>query len=403
MKNKLNFGLKKKCYTIILIIFLIIFFHNHNAIINIFTKIKRTFNINLNPLELNKEGFNNKKFTTKKKKILYVSRHDGTIANFDYIAKHLGFNITLLRPNYEYGGYPECYNIDKCSSFVKEKCSEFDYIIICDTIPDSVVFLINKCNKKIILEITNRFDFGIRDKNFYKIFSQAIKNKNIIVVENNPFEVYYACEKNVFIKNYYLIRPIGNPPNITVMKEHKQYHDIVAIIDKYQTSKLLMQKLDEVKIPYKILPFRHGGPLVLSTYKAIILLPYQVSVMKIMENLRYGVPMIIPSEKLLRELIKGKYFFPAKQLFKITNGVKDYIEFYNDLYKDYFIYFDSFNDLHNIIKCVDFKTFREKEKKFVRHYEQKALKMWAEVLDIYIIKESKILDKEPLCNNKVFY
>ena len=253
------------------------------------------------------------------------------------------------------------------------------------------------------MEITNRFDFGIRDKNFYKIFSQAIKNKNIIVVENNPFEVYYACEKNVFIKNYYLIRPIGNPPNITVMKEHKQYHDIVAIIDKYQTSKLLMQKLDEVKIPYKILPFRHGGPLVLSTYKAIILLPYQVSVMKIMENLRYGVPMIIPSEKLLRELIKGKYFFPAKQLFKITNGVKDYIEFYNDLYKDYFIYFDSFNDLHNIIKCVDFKTFREKEKKFVRHYEQKALKMWAEVLDIYIIKESKILDKEPLCNNKVFY
>ena len=133
------------------------------------------------------------------------------------------------------------------------------------------------------------------------------------------------------------------------------------------------------------------------------MLPYQVSVMKIMENLRYGVPMIIPSEKLLRELIKGKYYFPAKQLFKITNGVKDYIEFYNDLYRDYFIYFDSFNDLHNIIKYTDFKTFREKEKKFVRHYEQKALKMWEEVLDISILKESKIIDKEPLCNNKVFY
>ena len=403
MKNKLNFGLKQKCSVIIVIIFLIILFHNHNIIIKIFTKLKQAFNLNLNPVEPNKLGFNNKNLMPKKKKILYVSRHDGTISNFDYIGTHLGFSITLLRPDYEYGYYPKCYYNDKCSSFVKEKCSEFDFIIICDTIPDSIVFLINKCNKKIILEITNRFDYGIRDKNFYKILAQAIKNKNIIVVENNPFEVFYACEKNVFIKNYYLIRPIGNPPNSTVKKEHNQYHDIVAVIDKYQTSKLLMQKLNEIKLPYKILPFRHGGPLVLSTYKAIIMLPYQVSVMKIMENLRYGVPMIIPSEKLLRELIKGKYFFPAKHLFKITNGPKDYIEFYNDLYRDYFIYFDSFNDLHNIIKCTDFKTFREKEKKFVRHYEKKALKMWEEVLDISIRKESKIIDKEPLCNNKVFY
>ena len=341
----------------------------------------------------------------KRNKILYISRHDGTIANFDYIAKHLGFNITLLRPDYKYGGYPECYCKDKCSSFVKEKCYEFDYIIICDTIPDSFVFLINKCNKKIILEITNRFDFGIKDKNYYKIFAKALRNKNIIVVENNPFEVYNACEKNVFIKNYYLIRPIGNPPNIVVKKEHDHYHDIVAVIDNIyqQTSKLLMKKLNEIKLPYKILPHKYGGPLVLSTYKAIIMLPYQVSVMKMMENLRYGVPMIIPSEKLLRELIKGNYSFAAPKLFKIKNGVKHYIEFYNDLFRDYFIYFDSFNDLHNIITNVDFKTLREKEKKFMKYYEQKAIKMWAEVLDISTLKESKISDKEPLCNNKEFY
>jgi hypothetical protein len=382
---------------------LIILFHKHSVIIDIFTIIKKAFNLNLNPVEPNKLDFNHKKLMVKKNKILYVSRHDGTIANFDFIAKHLGFNTTILRPDFKYGGYPECYYNDKCISFVKEKCSEFDYIVICDTIPDGFVFLINECNKKIILEITNRFDYGIKYKNYYKIFAQAIKNKNIIIVENNPFEVYHACEKNVFIKNYYLIRPIGNPPNSTVRKEHKQYHDIVAIIDKYPTSKLLMQKLNEVKLPYKILPHKHGGPLVLSTYKAIIMLPYQVSVMKIMENLRYGVPMIIPSEKLLRELIKGKYFFPAKHLFKITDGVKNYIEFYNDLYRDYFIYFDSFNDLHNIIKYTDFKTFRENEKKFAIHYEQKALKMWEEILDISIVKESKIIDKEPLCYNKVFF
>ena len=170
MKYKLFYSKKKKYRILIFMLFLILLFHNHNAIINTFTKFKNTSSQNLNSSEQNNLDFINKKLTTNKNKILYVSRHDGTIGNFEYISKNLGFNITILRPDYRYGGYPECYYKDKCCSFVKEKCSEFDYIIICDTIPDSVVFLINKCNKKIILEITNRFDFGIRDKNFYKIF-----------------------------------------------------------------------------------------------------------------------------------------------------------------------------------------------------------------------------------------
>ena len=402
MKNKLFYKRKKKCRIIILILFLFLLFHNHNVIINTLTKFKNASSQNLNSSEQNNLGFINKKLSTNKNKILYVSRHDGTIANFKYIAKNLGFNITILRPDYRYGGYPECYYKDKCNSFVKEKCSEFDYIIICDTIPDSYVFLINKCNKKIILEITNRFDFCKGDKDYYKLIARAVKKENIIVVENNPFEVYHACEEKVFIKNYYLIRPIGNPPNSTVTKEHNQNHDSVAIIDNIQTSKLLVQKLNEVKLNYKLLPRMYGGPLALSTYKAVIMIPYQVSVMKMMENLRYGVPMIIPSEKLMRELI-DKFPFAATHLFKITNGVRNYIEFYNDLFRDYFIYFDCFNDLHNIIKYTDFKTLREKEKKFMRDYEKKALKMWAEVLDISILRDSKISDKKPLCNNKVFY
>ena len=391
------FNINKKYYIIILIIFFFLIFDNQNndnsSSYSHFIK-----NANLNPVE-------NNKLVLKHNKILYVSRHEGTFANFCYIAKYLGFNATSLIPKYSYGGRPNCYYKDKCRSFVKVKCSEFDYIIISDVIPDSYIFLINKCNKKIILEITNRFDWEIQTKaNYYNIFSRAIKKKNIIVIENNPFEVYYACMKNIFIPNYYLIRPIGYPPNNILKREHKEYHDIVAIIlNHIQDKNILRVVLKKLNIPFKCLPKRYGGPLILSTYKAIIFLPYQVSIMKMMENFRYGVPMVIPSEKLLGKLIKSNYTFSSTEVFKIPNGSRKYVEFYNDEFRDLFIYFDNFSEIPDIIKKTDFKALREKEKEFMRNYEKKAIKMWEEVLDIQTKKESLISDNKLLCNNKIFY
>lgn len=391
--------MNKKYYIIILIIFFNMMYDNQNNNNNSRSYSQFQNFVNLNPVEKNKLVLNHKK-------ILYVSRHEGTFANFYYIAKFLGFNATSLIPQYSYGGTPNCYYKDKCRSFVKVKCSEFDYIIISDIIPDSYIFLINKCNKKIILEITNRFDWEIQTiKNYYNIFSRAIKKKkNIIVIENNPFEVYHACMKNIFIPNYYLIRPIGYPPNNILKREHKEYHDIIAIIlNNIQDKNKLRVELNKLNIPFKCLPHRYGGPLILSTYKAIIFLPYQVSIMKMMENFRYGVPMIIPSEKLLRKLIKSNYTFISSEVFKIPNGVRKYVEFYNDEFRDLFIYFDNFKELPDIIQKTDFKALRKKEKEFMRNYEKKAIKMWEEVLDIQTKKESIISDKKPLCNNKIFY
>jgi hypothetical protein len=210
--------------------------------------------------------------------------------------------------------------------------------------------------------------------------------------------------KNIFIPNYYLIRPIGYPPNNILKKEHKEYHDTVAIILTYiQDKNKLLVELKKLNISFKCLPRRYGGPLILSTYKAIIFLPYQVSIMKMMENFRYGVPMIIPSEKLLRKLIKSNYYFCSREVFKIPNGVREYVEFYNDEFRDLFIYFDNFTEIPDIIQKTDFKTLREKEKEFMRNYEKKAIKMWEEVLDIQTKKESIISDKKPMCNNKIFF
>ena len=240
------------------------------------------------------------------KKILYISRHGGTISNFCYVATNLGFNITVLKPIYFYKRKPNCYYTrNKCKYFVKSKCSEFDYIIISDIIPDSYIFLINKCDTKIILEITNRFDYGVPkfEKNlYYKTISKAKKRKNIIFIENNPFEIYYLCDKNIFIQNYYLIRPIGVSP-ISKINKKEIFLNKVAVINNGKQGKILGPILKKLNISFNILEGKYGGPLTLTNYKAIIHIPYQVSVMKMMENFRYGIPMIIPTERLLREIL----------------------------------------------------------------------------------------------------
>jgi len=134
------------------ILITLIFFFISLYVINVQSKI---IDYRLHPIE-------RKGLYSNGKKILYISRHEGTISNFCYIAINLGFNITVFEPFYRFERKPNCYYTrDKCKSFVRAKCLEFDYIIISDIIPDSYIFLINKCDTKIILEITNKFDYGV--------------------------------------------------------------------------------------------------------------------------------------------------------------------------------------------------------------------------------------------------
>ena len=70
------------------------------------------------------------------------------------------------------------------------------------------------------------------------MISKAKKRKNIIFIENNPFEIYYLCDKNIFIKNYYLIRPIGVSP-ISKTNKKEIFLNKVAVINNWNQGKIL--------------------------------------------------------------------------------------------------------------------------------------------------------------------
>jgi len=74
--------------------------------------------------------------------------------------------MVINNKKYGFEKRPYCFEKDKCQSFVELICSQYDYIVISDIIPDSYIYFTNPCSAKVVLEITNRYDLSINM--FYK-------------------------------------------------------------------------------------------------------------------------------------------------------------------------------------------------------------------------------------------
>eukprot|EP00833_Pecoramyces_ruminatium_P001346 jgi/Orpsp1_1/1175378/evm.model.c7180000053628.1 len=138
----------KVVITTLLFLILILSLLNHSN----FCEINKNKVVNKISFANDRKIANRIKFNNE---VLYVSRHDGTISNFSNIAERLSLNVTVFEPSYDFEERPHCYEKDKCKSFVELMCSNFDYIVISDIIPDSYIYFTNECKAKVILEITN--------------------------------------------------------------------------------------------------------------------------------------------------------------------------------------------------------------------------------------------------------
>jgi hypothetical protein len=65
-----------------------------------------------------------------------------------------------------------------------------------------------------VLEVTNRFDWGVQDKDvYYNTLRQLSHHPRFHVVANNPFEEYYmGVMNNVNFPVVRLLRPVGISP-----------------------------------------------------------------------------------------------------------------------------------------------------------------------------------------------
>lgn len=308
------------------------------------------------------------------KRIAYVSRHVGTTADFKYMAENLQLeNVDYINPKDWYGFQDSKENYKKLikNGHRDRICSDYDAVFISDSLTDGWGFIMDediKC-KNVVFVVTNRFDYGARadEKAMFKEdMTRAINREDefkVKIIQNNNFEVDYMKNRGVkFPSNDVpLIRPFGYT-SIPQNQDNFKQEDCL-IIARVDQDKILMHDLVREKTGFdcKVLEGKYGGPRTLSKYNSIVVhLPYQVSIMKMWENLAYGTLMAIPSPKFFTQICSENSCKQTEDVFETKNvfGAEkwvDHVDWYLQDWKECFVQFDSWDQLKEIIGKRDYQ------------------------------------------------
>ena len=311
-------------------------------------------------------------------KVLHISFHKGCQNEIEYISKKFNFDLNFM--HYSDGisdknNNPYIISHEKAMkvwNMNKDYFNKFDLIITSDTAPISRVFLENNWNKRLIIWICNRFDYphipdqGMPDKRYYELIQNVKNMPNITIMGYTPFENYYVNEiKKLDIGNL-CIKPIGKIGDIyqnytSTIIENKQN---TFIIGPYHNDNLMMDlksKLESLDI--KIYNGRYNGPKDLAEFKGIIHIPYAWSNLVLFEAIQLEIPMFIPSREFLKYFIHTEIDGLKKDGFFWSPPLREEVlhlsEWYCDEFKEAFIYFDSWEDLKQKVKNLDYNNHKK--------------------------------------------
>tara|TARA_Y100000590_G_scaffold317912_1_gene359681 strand:+ start:241 stop:1131 length:891 start_codon:yes stop_codon:yes gene_type:complete len=269
-----------------------------------------------------------------------------------------------------------------------EYFNTFDIIITSDTAPISRVFLQNNWNKKLIIWINNRFDYcdeatndcNFPDEEYYTLFREAVNKDNVEIIGYTPFENFYCKNiRNIDIGDK-VIKPIGcnsymyENMNRTKVKDksHKFF------IGSYHNDNIMINLYEQLgKYNINCYKGRFNGPKDLAEYKGVIHIPYAWSNYSLFEGIQNEIIYFIPSKKFFMELKKDKDFFWSPP-YRDEN--LELSEWYNDINKDCFIYFDSWDDLKVKTLTINYNNKKAYLKEFGNKHKNEMIKLWKEIL-----------------------
>ncbi|KAI9346191.1 hypothetical protein BDR26DRAFT_856008 [Obelidium mucronatum] len=294
-------------------------------------------------------------------------------------------------------------------------------IIICDTIPHGRALLesllevdpARQCQSKIVVEMTNRFDWEVKDKELLKRSEKGgVLHGRLFFVANNPVEQLYL-ENAVGWKvpnGVRLLRPLGLSKDYEYPAELPPAKDTDFIARAFYCGSVYSILSNQYEIPINIVPAaaHYGGPGNLLAFKGFIDFPYQYSVMKFYENIAYGVPQFIPTPRLLEQVLKNGLHCAdwvsvplLKRLIAHSSHRTDpssdsdpkfpkwshLMDFYNPLFRPFVYYFDSFQELADLNlqfknsgrKEIDTKQVRVKGREFYIELRKEIVRGWADL------------------------
>ncbi len=333
-------------------------------------------------------------------KLLHLSFHKGCIREIKYIARELGIDLTSIFVQEDwvkdnnYDGITKgnaIYNVShKRAHDVwhrhKDFFNQFDAVITSDTAPLSRIFLQNNWRKPLIIWICNRFDYTdwqssrqeFPDNEYYQLIRQATHQENVYFIAYNAFELHYGAERGIDFGTR-IITPSGSFKN----KVHKSL--VPDTVNKTETFFIpprnndvqLVEHCKKLGIPcYR---GTYDGPTELKEFKGIIHIPYAWSNLALFENIQLGLVYFIPTKRFMLELLSsGRAWWPNVEY---MNECIELTEWYNPAHNDWFIFFDSWNDLKQKIKTTDFATRRARIKQYGKKHNDTVLTQWRSLFD----------------------
>ncbi|KAI8612299.1 hypothetical protein BC830DRAFT_1137330 [Chytriomyces sp. MP71] len=354
-------------------------------------------------------------------RVLYYNTHGGALANMAGVAKSLELQLDSFNPSQVTGygmGNSRAQRLIRAGhpAFV---CSRYDVVILGDTIPHGRAILTSlleqdptlRCNSRVIVEMTNRFNWDVKDKiAYYKLWRRlavaaapngSLHNRLVFTANNNVEKAFVEHHINAKLHDVRILRPIGTSTDYPY-PDDLDTPDILHFASRtHDTTRIFDIMRDEHNIPLIVFPFNHkyGGPNNLLLFKGFIDVPYQYSVMKFYENIAYGVPMFVPTPRFYDFLVKKKLHFThnidvglVKQFppFPDTPVIpicgfpewSAYFDYYDPMFEPYVYFFDSFEELSSLRLVmrpeeVDYKHVRTRGPAFYERYRADILEGWA--------------------------
>lgn len=243
----------------------------------------------------------------------------------------------------------------------KEDFLSSDVIIFSDTTPCSRSVLENinfiSPNTKILLWITNRFNYAIEsDQSYYNLLDKVKDDPRIYFLYANRFEKVYI---NNFVKissnKEFFLTPYGKRSKENFNLKNQKDHNQKLFVMSYQNEKEfypLYEELDRLSIDFyskkKWIPKEeYCGPYDIDTCSAILHIPYSWGTIALWEYMAIGKTFILPS---LEWLNKSYQTYPLFfQTHRSIESISLFSEWYTEQNRDLFIYFDDLSEIKDIL------------------------------------------------------
>jgi len=291
-------------------------------------------------------------------------------------------------------------------SLYKERLDSIDAFIV--TYQPPFALLYKHFNKPIIINNPIRYEwpFSFRKKDwdeFNQFLRVGVDSGQVILVANNLYDKYYM--------EYFIGRDVEHIPSICdYYQSYYESNDSPFIY--YSRDRI--SEITSDKIKYKDDLYKSGHKHAdLIKYRGIIHMPYQISYMSIFEQYTSNIPLFFPTKRFLLEIYKEKrynvlkevswnnYFGMPNSSFIKYNGQHDpndyenlesvefwlnYSDFYDEEWMPFITYFDSFEQLNNLVNEVDVDEISKKMKDFNESRKEKIYKKWETLIENKINK-----------------